>query len=532
MALVIADRVFETTTTTGTGAVALGGAVSGFRTFGSGIGNSNTTYYTIAGPSEWEVGLGTLDGTSANLTRTTVYASSNSGAAVNFSAGTKNVFCTYTATRGVYLDASGNVGIGTTSPTQPLTIYNSTNTTGAINVIGDGNASVITQTRYSNDTAPPQFAMQKAAGTFASPTVVTNGWQAGQWTTRAFAGSNFRTVTNILGVVDTVVSDTNISGYLTFNTNGGGTGTTERMRVHASGGVSVGNTTDPGATNLSVTGSVTTAQLTVNGSNVNTTISPTGTGTVTINPAGASTINNTSIGATTRSTGAFTTLGANSTVNIDTTTNNQSYTTTGAGAITMTSGTAGNINNMNIGATTAGTGAFTSITATSKVDTGIFATNAGLSANTTVNNTTTYTTAGITLANQTADTGRVWRIRAYGQFTAANSGTARTARIACFWGTTQLVAITPTVLTSTAQTTQWQVEFELVGTSTTAIWTTGTLMSRVSSSTTGANPMDNATPASTAVTAGAQTLDLRVSMSASVAGDSWIIQQVTMERLD
>jgi hypothetical protein len=111
MALVIADRVLETTTTTGTGAVALGGAPTGYRTFGSGIGNSNTTYYTIAGQStsEWEVGLGTLDGTSANLTRTTVLASSNAGSAVSFSAGTKNVFCTYAATKGVYLDASGNV---------------------------------------------------------------------------------------------------------------------------------------------------------------------------------------------------------------------------------------------------------------------------------------------------------------------------------------------------------------------------------------------------------------------------------------
>ena len=78
MALVINDRVKVTSTTTGTGAFALGAAVTGFETFAQGIGNSNTTYYCIfnQGTTEFEVGLGTLDGTSANLTRTTVISSS------------------------------------------------------------------------------------------------------------------------------------------------------------------------------------------------------------------------------------------------------------------------------------------------------------------------------------------------------------------------------------------------------------------------------------------------------------------------
>ena len=110
MALVINDRVKESSTTTGTGAIALGGAVSGFETFAAGIGNSNTTYYAIhnQGTSEWEVGYGTLDGTSANLTRTTPISSSNSDSAVDFSAGTKDVFCTMPASKTVYLDNSGN----------------------------------------------------------------------------------------------------------------------------------------------------------------------------------------------------------------------------------------------------------------------------------------------------------------------------------------------------------------------------------------------------------------------------------------
>ena len=109
MALVINDRVKVTSTTTGTGAMALGTAVTGFETFAQGIGNNNTTYYCIfnQGTTEFEVGLGTLDGTSANLTRTTVISSSNSDAAVNFTGGTKDVFCTLPASKSVYLDATG-----------------------------------------------------------------------------------------------------------------------------------------------------------------------------------------------------------------------------------------------------------------------------------------------------------------------------------------------------------------------------------------------------------------------------------------
>ena len=110
MALVINDRVKETTTTSGTGAFALAGVVQGFETFAAGIGNNNETYYAAYenGTSNWEVGRGTLDGTSANLARTEVISSSNSDAAVNFTGGTLDVFCTLPASKAVYLDASGN----------------------------------------------------------------------------------------------------------------------------------------------------------------------------------------------------------------------------------------------------------------------------------------------------------------------------------------------------------------------------------------------------------------------------------------
>lgn len=98
MALIVKDRVKETTTTTGTGTVTLGGAVSGFQSF-SVVGNGNTTYYAIVGGTEWEVGIGTYTSSGTTLSRDTVLESSNSNALVNFSAGTKDVFVTYPAER-------------------------------------------------------------------------------------------------------------------------------------------------------------------------------------------------------------------------------------------------------------------------------------------------------------------------------------------------------------------------------------------------------------------------------------------------
>ena len=98
MAFVLADRVQETSTTTGTGTITLAGAVSGFQSFAA-IGNGNTTYYTIADTTGtyWEVGIGTYTSSGTTLSRDTVLSSSNSGSLVNFPAGTKNVFVTLPA---------------------------------------------------------------------------------------------------------------------------------------------------------------------------------------------------------------------------------------------------------------------------------------------------------------------------------------------------------------------------------------------------------------------------------------------------
>jgi hypothetical protein len=110
MALVLADRVKETTTTAGTGTITLDGAATGFQSFAV-IGNSNTTFYTIAGQTsnEWEVGVGTYTSSGTLLARTTVLSNSagTQPSALSFSAGTKDVFVTYPAE---YAVASTNVG--------------------------------------------------------------------------------------------------------------------------------------------------------------------------------------------------------------------------------------------------------------------------------------------------------------------------------------------------------------------------------------------------------------------------------------
>lgn len=108
MALVLADRVQETSTSVGTGTFTLAGAVNGFQSFAV-IGNANTTYYVIAGGNEWEVGIGTYTSSGTTLSRDTVLSSSNSNAKVDFSAGVKYVFVSYPEERAVYVNGTALV---------------------------------------------------------------------------------------------------------------------------------------------------------------------------------------------------------------------------------------------------------------------------------------------------------------------------------------------------------------------------------------------------------------------------------------
>ena len=127
MALVVNDRVKESTTVTGTGTATLLGAASGFQSFAV-IGNANTTYYCIAdqGGANWEVGLGTYTLSGTTLARTTVLASSNAGALVSFTSGTKDIFVTYPSERSVHQDQTLTAYVPQVAASNGLVLNNAT----------------------------------------------------------------------------------------------------------------------------------------------------------------------------------------------------------------------------------------------------------------------------------------------------------------------------------------------------------------------------------------------------------------------
>jgi hypothetical protein len=156
MAFVVNDRVQETTTTTGTGTIDLNGALTGFESFVSGIGSTNSTYYAIVGGSEFEVGIGTVtDATPDTLSRTTVISSSNSDALVNFSAGTKNVFCTLPASQ---------AGLKNTFP---VTVSGSIAKGDAVALSNDATVFAPTGTDYASLSSPTLQSYTAATAVFA-----------------------------------------------------------------------------------------------------------------------------------------------------------------------------------------------------------------------------------------------------------------------------------------------------------------------------------------------------------------------------
>ena len=178
MALVLADRVQDTTTSTGTGNVTLSGSPpAGYQSFGAAIGNGNTTYYTINGGSEWEVGIGTYVSAGTALSRDTVLSSSNSGNLVNFSAGTKTVFVTYPAEKSVNEDAAGNVNIDITG--------NAATATKATN-LNAGTAGAIPYQTAANTTT----FLSSASG------VLVGGNPPTFSTTPTLTGTNFSAIPN------------------------------------------------------------------------------------------------------------------------------------------------------------------------------------------------------------------------------------------------------------------------------------------------------------------------------------------------
>ena len=249
MALALKDRVKETTIVVGTGAATLLGSSIGFQPF-SVVGNGNTTYYCISDQfgSNWEVGIGTYSSSGNTLARTTVLASSNAGALVVFTTGVKDVFVTYPSEKGVWYDASGNVGIGTSSPSSRLDIGSGNlNFSGtAQRITGDmSNATASNRLMFQTSTtngntflyAIPNGTSQVAAITATNTSTPDNC----AWIDISPNATEARIRSGIVGT----------GSYLpmTFYTSG-----SEKVRIDTSGNVGIG-TSSP--TNISGNGDLT-----------------------------------------------------------------------------------------------------------------------------------------------------------------------------------------------------------------------------------------------------------------------------------
>ena len=158
MALVVADRVKETTTSTGTGAISLAGAEPNFRTFSSVLSDGDTTYYAIIDDTNtaFEVGLGTYASSGNTITRTTVLSSSNANSAVNFSAGSKDVLLTYPADKSAYLDGSNQLVINDAAVTSTAAELNLLDGATANTVVNSkaviyGSGGEVAATSYTGD---------------------------------------------------------------------------------------------------------------------------------------------------------------------------------------------------------------------------------------------------------------------------------------------------------------------------------------------------------------------------------------------
>ena len=191
MAFVVADRVKETTTTTGTGTITLGGAETNFASFSSVLSDGDTTYYAIVDDTNnaYEVGLGTFTASGTTLARTTVLASSNSGSAVNLQAGTKDVFINYPAGKSVFLNSSNQLVINGTAVTS---------TAAELNIL-DGVTATATEINYLDITTLGTSEASKAV------------------TADANAKVKFIGTTSVAEMIEKVTTQTSTTGTINFD---------------------------------------------------------------------------------------------------------------------------------------------------------------------------------------------------------------------------------------------------------------------------------------------------------------------------
>ena len=234
MALVVYDRVQETTSTTGTGTITLGGAVAGYQTFAV-VGNGNTTFYCIINGSAWEVGIGTYSTTGPTLARTTVLSNSSGTTSPITLSGASNVVCTYPAEKSINYDADGVATIGSTLS------YTDTGIVASFASTVAGYNQVILQNKSTATNASSNFNVSNNASTSS-----TGFAELGINSTTFSNGSG---CFNIPGAsyLASASTDLSIGTYGAYNIHfATNSNTTDSMTIFNDGGMSLGGFGDPG----------------------------------------------------------------------------------------------------------------------------------------------------------------------------------------------------------------------------------------------------------------------------------------------
>lgn len=312
MALVLKDRVKESTATVGLGTFVLDGTSTGYQSFAV-IGNGNTTYYSAfdSATGDWEVGVGLYNANT--LTRDTVLASSNGGSKVPFGAGAKDVFVAYPAEQAVTLDdpqtlvdktfvdadlGTPTAGVLTNATGLPLT----TGVTGTLPV-GNGGTGATTLTGYVKASGTSAFtavasipagditglgsmATQNAnnvaitGGSINGTTIGASTAAAGTFTNVTASGASIGSLTGAVAIV-TDVTATNLVAASASITSANILAGTINNTIIGGSTPAAGTFTAVDVDNLNINGN-TIASTNTNGNIV---LDPNGTGTVDVSSA-------------------------------------------------------------------------------------------------------------------------------------------------------------------------------------------------------------------------------------------------------